>query len=73
MFGLGYFAQVRDFIKYFIFSAIAVSPAFVLTFTELSPILVLISGAAIACAIYLFLLRNDPNLKELFSLLKKKK
>lgn len=73
LFGLGYFAQVRDFIKYFIFSAIAVSPAFVLTFTELSPILVLISGAAIACAIYLFLLRNDPNLKELFSLLKKKK
>ncbi len=73
LFGLGYFAQVRDFIKYFIFSAIAVSPAFVLTFTELSPVLVLISGAAIACAIYWFLLRNDPNLKELFSLLKKKK
>lgn len=73
LFGLGYFAQVRDFIKYFIFSAIAVSPAFALTFTGLHPVPVLVAGALIACAIYWFLLRNDSNLKELLSLLKKKK
>lgn len=73
LFGLGYFAQVRDFIKYFIFSAIAVSPAFALTFTGLHPVPVLVAGALIACAIYWLLLRNDPNLKELFSLLKRKK
>lgn len=73
LFGLGYFAQVRDFIKYFIFSAIAVSPAFALTFTGLHPVPVLVAGALIACAIYWFLLRNDSNLRELFSLLKRKK
>lgn len=73
LFGLGYFAQVRDFIKYFIFSAIAVSPAFALTYTGLHPVSVLVAGGLIACAIYWFLLRKDSNLRELFSLLKKKK
>lgn len=73
LFGLGYFAQVRDFIKYFIFSAIAVLPAFALTYTGLHPVSVLVAGGLIACAIYWLLLRNDPNLKELFSLLKKRK
>lgn len=73
LFGLGYFAQVRDFIKYFIFSAIAVSPAFALTFSGLHPVMVLVAGALTACAIYWFLLSNDSNLRELFSLLKRKK
>ena len=73
LFGLGYFAQVRDFIKYFIFSAIAVSPAFALTYTGLHPVSVLVAGGLIACVIYWFLLRKDSNLRELFSLLKKKK
>lgn len=73
LFGLGYFAQVRDFFKYLIFSAVAVSPAFVLTFTELPSILVLIFGASIACSIYWLLLRNDCNFVELIALARKNK
>ena len=70
LFGLGYWAQVRDFIKYLLFSALSVLPAFLLSFTQLNSILVLVLGASSACAIYWFLLRRDPNLKELLSLLK---
>ena len=73
LFGLGYLAQVRDFIKYLIFSAVAVTPAFMLSFTALHPVATLVVGALIACAIYWLLLRKDPNLKELISLLRKRK
>lgn len=72
LFGLGYFAQVRDFIKYLIYSAVAVAPAFVMTFTELHPMAILIMGAAIACLIYWLLLRKDPNFVELIALARKK-
>lgn len=73
LFGLGYLAQVRDFIKYLIFSAVAVTPAFMLSFTALHPVATLVMGALIACAIYWLLLRKDRNLKELISLLRKRK
>lgn len=73
LFGLGYLAQVRDFIKYLIFSAVAVTPAFMLSFTAMHPVATLVVGALIACAIYWLLLRKDPNLKELISLLRKRK
>ena len=72
LFGLGYWAQLHDFIRYFIISIIAVLPAFILTFTELPHFFVLISGAIIAIVIYWFLLRKDDNLKELISIIKKK-
>lgn len=73
LFGLGYFAQVRDFIIYFIFSFIAVIPAFILSFTSLSPILILIIGACAACLIYWTLLRKDENFLEMFELILKRK
>ena len=72
-FGLGYVAQVKDFIKYLLCSGLAALPAFWLTYTSLSPMLVLILGAVLACAIYWVLLRKDENLKEVFVLLKKRK
>lgn len=72
LFGLGYFAQVRDFIKYLIFSAIAVAPAFFLTNTALHPVAVLIIGGLSACLIYWVLVRKDSNYKELIVLVKKK-
>ena len=72
LYGLGYFDQVRDFIKYLIFSLLSVSPAFILTYTTLHPIAVLIIGSISACGIYLVLLRKDPNLKECFELVRKR-
>lgn len=71
LFGLGYVAQVKDFIKYLLYSFLSVLPAFLLTYTSLSSVLVLILGTMIACAMYWFLLRKDENLNEVFGLLKK--
>ena len=72
LYGLGYLDQVRDFIKYLLYSLVAVSPAFLLAYTSLNSIAVLIIGSLLACAIYLLLLRKDPNLKECFGLLRKR-
>ena len=70
LFGLGYVAQVKDFIKYLLYSFLSVLPAFLFTYTSLSPIMVLILGAMVACIIYWLLLRKDENLKEVFGLIK---
>lgn len=72
LFGLGYFVQVRDFIKYLIFSAMAVAPAFIITYTSFNPIMILIVGGVIACTIYWMLVRSDSNFKELLSIVRKK-
>lgn len=71
LFNLGYVAQVKDFIKYLLYSFLSVLPAFLLTYTSLSSVLVLILGTMIPCAMYWFLLRKDENLNEVFGLLKK--
>ena len=64
LFGLGYIAQVKDFIKYLLFSFLAVLPAFLLTNTRLPSIIVLIIGGGVACLIYWLLLMKDENFKE---------
>lgn len=73
LFGLGYLAQVRDFIKYLIFSAIAVVPAFILTYTMLPSIVVILVGGLSACFIYWIMIRKDYNFNELVFLLNKNK
>lgn len=70
LYGLGYFKQVKDFIKYLFYSAVAVAPAYALSFTAIHPVLVLLIGGTSASAIYWFLLRKDSNLLELFTLCK---
>lgn len=73
LFGLGYLAQVEDFIKYLLFSFLAVLPAFLLSFTPLSSILVLAIGGPAACLIYWLLVRKDESFVELLSLVLKRK
>lgn len=72
LFGLGYLAQVKDFIKYLICSVLAVLPAYLLTFSPLHPIAVIALGGAIACLIYWVFLRNDSSFKEIIDIIKKK-
>lgn len=72
LYGLGYIDQVKDFIKYLIFSVIAVLPAYLLTFTSLHNIAILAIGGISACAIYWFLLRKDENFKEVIALVVEK-
>lgn len=72
LFGLGYFTQVRDFFKYLIFSAMAVFPAFMLTYTTYNQFMILVVGGLGACAIYWMLIRKDSNFIELLSIVRKK-
>lgn len=68
LFGLGYFAQVKDFIGYLVGSMVAVFPAFLLTFTEFPHWSILILGTVVAVMIYLILFRGDVRFRELVSL-----
>ena len=70
LFDLGYLKQVKDFIKYFVFSAVASIPAFILSITPMHNICQVILGAIIAVFIYLLLLHKDKYLVELFNIFK---
>ena len=72
LYGLGYFDQVRDFIKYLIYSLLSVTPAFLMTYTSLHPLVVLCIGGISACSFYVLLLRKDPYFKECCNLLRKR-
>lgn len=69
LFGLGYFLQLCDFIKYMLYSVIAVTPTFMITYTELHPIIIIVVGGLSACFIYWIMVRKDRNFNELISLL----
>ena len=73
LYGLGYREQVRDFIKYLLYSAIAVSPAFFLTFTETPSIVLILLGSIISILTYYILIKKDPIFTELMTLLKLRK
>lgn len=72
LFGLGYFAQVKDFIKYFIYSIVAVLPAFILSYTSIYPLVLLILGACFACFIYWLFVRRNKDFVELLELVLKR-
>ena len=71
--GLGYVVQVKDFFKYLLFSFVAVLPAFVLSFTALSSIAILVVGGCSACLIYWLLLRKNSDFTELLHLVFKRR
>ncbi len=73
LYGLGYREQARDFIKYLLYSAIAVSPAFFLTFTETPSIVLILLGITISILTYYILIKKDPIFMELMNLLKLKR
>lgn len=73
LFGLGYFAQVKDFIKYFIYSLVAVLPAFLLSFTSLSSIVIIILGGCSACFIYWLFVCRDKCFVEMLELVLKRR
>ena len=56
LFKLGYWQQMKDFGPYIIYSAIASIPAFLLTFTNLADILIVLIGSISALGIYVFIL-----------------
>ena len=70
LFHLGYVKQVKDFSKYLISSIIAVLPAYLLTYSFLSPILQLLIGGVLAGFIYLLLIYKDIYFLELLLMVK---
>lgn len=60
--GYGYFNQMKDIFPYLIMSGIAVLPAFVLTYTTLSNLAVLLIGGITSVLFYISILafRKDP-------------
>lgn len=72
LFGLGYLAQVKDFIKYLVCSILATLPVYLLTFSPLHPISVIALGGITACFLYWIFMRNDSSFKEIKDLIKKK-
>lgn len=68
-FNIGIGVQFKDFIKYFIWSLIAATPAYIITFTELPNIGQLFLGSIIACFIYFIALRKDSNYIEMKQLI----
>ena len=72
LFNLGYIKQIGDFFKYLVFSLIACSPTFLMTYYSFSPILQLVLGVIISIIIYCFLLRKDPIFKEIVNYITKK-
>lgn len=70
LFGLGYRKQVKDFIKYLIFSFVSVIPAYLLTFLEMQSVWQLILGMVSSALIYLLLVRKDKYFLEMVHILK---
>lgn len=59
LFGLGYFAQLKDYFKYLSFSFVACIPSFLLSLLTVNPILSLFAGGTVSCCLYYLLLRKD--------------
>lgn len=72
LFGLGYFKQVKDFIKYFICSFLSVIPAIIFAYFNFGNVFQLLIGSILAGLIYFLLLRRDLYLQELYSIVKHK-
>ena len=73
LFGLGYWEQVKDFIRYLVCSLIAVLPAFLLSFTSFPSGIALIIGGCFSCLIYWFFLHKDESFAELLNMVLKRK
>lgn len=72
LFGLGYINQIKDFWRYLIGSFVAVVPAYLLTFTTLSHIIVIFIGTLIAIGIYWFFFRKDKYFNEVLEVVMSK-
>ena len=73
LFGLGYWEQVKDFIRYLVCSLIAVLPAFLLSFTSFPSGIALIVGGCFSCLIYWVFLHKDESFAELLNMVLKRK
>ena len=72
VFGLGYYSQFRDYMKYFIISLISCVPAFFISTLNLLPIYKILLSVLVSFPLYYGLLRKDDIMTELLLILKSK-
>lgn len=83
LFGIGYVAQVKDFIGYFFLSLLSCFPTYLITLLKIHSIVQIILGCLLSATIYYIAIRKDsifvelkdsffPFLKSKFNLIKKK-
>lgn len=72
LFNMGYIAQVKDFIGYFLKSVVACMPAFSITFLDIPVIIQIILGLASSIGIYYFLVKKDEMMIESILMVKEK-
>lgn len=73
LFGLGYFKQMGDYIKYFLLSILACTPGYVISFSSVPCLLQLLVGVLLAVILYLVTIYKDNSFKELTAIIVKKK
>ncbi|MGM9737338.1 MAG: lipopolysaccharide biosynthesis protein [Candidatus Cryptobacteroides sp.] len=74
LFGLGYLSQIGDFGKYLVFSLVACSPAFLMTYSAMSPFVIMLLGSILAVIVYygILCICKDKDFYELLHLIKQK-
>lgn len=70
LFGLSYITQLKDYIPYFIVTVLVCIPSFLLSYTSLPNIIILILGGGISSLLYIILLKKDSNMREIVQLAK---
>lgn len=74
LFGLGYFAQIRDYGKYLVSSLVSCIPAFLMTYSTMNSLVIILLGSVTAVFVYCGILftRRDQDFYELLNLIKQK-
>ena len=72
LFGLGYYSQLKDYIKYFVISIIVCIPSYLLTFLNLPNVLLLTVGCSLSAVMYYLILRHDECMVDLVELTRNK-
>ena len=70
MFNLGYFKQIKDIGKYFVFSILVCIPSYIICLSNLNSWISLSVSIFISMLLYFALLYRDDNMKEILSLVK---
>lgn len=68
LFGLGYFKQWADFVKYFLFSMLACAPALLLSIVDANPFVALSLGGCSSIMLYVIMLRKDYCMNEVLKI-----
>ncbi len=72
LFNLGYIAQIKDFSGFFVKSILACLPAYLITYIDLPAVLSLAIGCVLSVVLYWLMLRRNPYMKELLSIIQEK-